>query len=350
MKTLQRVEKTSRRFPGLVEYLTDKLGEGRGTGAERHYHCPFCIDREGSESSKRKLDINILNGKARCYRCGYKAGNLERLLRSFNRGSLPLVEATILVGFMPRETSATLLKSVTAIFEQNTEDTVKAVTPVPLPPEFVMLEDIKDTVVGRLPVNYMKERGAGEELWPHFTIGYAASGTYARRLVFPIFMHGELVYFTSRYCGKHDLKSLNPPMTPEHVSRSDVLFNYDSCVGAKVIAVAEGPFSVMAFADPELECPAVGTLGKEVSESQLALIRGLVAQGLEEVVVSFDPDAGKATDGMMAALQGVVPVVTALKLDHGDPWDRRADLRELLANRGALSLRERVAGRIIRSK
>jgi hypothetical protein len=350
MKLLQRREKTSRKFPGLVEYLDGKLGMSKGSGAERHYHCPFCIDLVGSESSKQKLDVNIMNGKARCYRCGYKAGNLESLLRKLNKGVLTIVEQALIRGVITRDVSTSLVSAVRGIITNNHADDVRGVKPIELPKEFRLVSEIANTVAGKVAVNYLRKRGAEPELWDQFQIGYAATGRYEHRLIFPVFQGGEVVYFTTRYCGQHDLKSLNPPATPGYVSRDDVLFNYDACVGEKRIAMAEGPFSVMAFGDPALECPAAATFGKVFSDAQLILISELVTQGLEELVVAYDPDAGKAIDSLMASLEGVVPIVTSLKIDRGDPWDRRADLPELLKNRGVPSMQDRVRGRLVKSK
>ena len=44
--------------PGLLRYLEKRLGSFTGSGPEYQFWCPFCIDRVGDESSKRKLRFN----------------------------------------------------------------------------------------------------------------------------------------------------------------------------------------------------------------------------------------------------------------------------------------------------
>lgn len=343
------VKKAKREFPGLLEYLESRLGKCQGHGQERHFFCPFCIDRVGSESNKRKLDINVSSGKSGCYRCEYRAGGLEKLFRDMNGGALRLDEARLVYGRVQAPKTPDLADTVRATLREEPVD-VRHLKPVALPREYVKLTSCTTNPNARTAFRYLTKRGAGPELIEAFQIGYAWSGRYAMRLIFPVILGGKVIYWTTRYAGDHAIKSLNPDFEEGYLSKEEILFNYDACVGHKRIAVVEGPFSAMAFHPPELECPAVATFGKSPSARQLAMIEGMVKQGLEEVVIGLDPDAATKIDFLRNALADRVPEVTVLKLGHGDPWDRRADLPELLADRGEMSLAERVRGRFLGSK
>lgn len=283
-----------------------------------------------------------------CYRCEYH-GNLEKLFRGLNKGALTLEAARLVMGQIRTPKASDLVKEVTAILRGEEVD-VRSLKPVGLPSDHHRLTGMNVNANTRTAFRYLEKRGATAEMIEAFDIGYAWSGRYAMRLFFPIKRGGKVVYWTTRYCGDHQIKSLNPDFEDGFLSKEEVLLNYDACVGRRRIALAEGPFSAMGFHDPALDCPALATLGKSPSVTQLKMIEELVHYGLEELVIAYDPDAAAKIESTKNALSGRVPLVTVLKLVQGDPWDRRADLPELLAGRGQLSLSERVRGRFTRSK
>jgi len=333
--------------PSLLDYLQDRLGVAKGTSREREFYCPFCIDRVGDESSKRKLSVNMFEGKVWCFRCEYGTNSLERFFRDLNGGSLKMEELMLLRG-ETKPPARDLAEAVADILagEAGPGKYFKA---VPLPKESVPLNKAKrDSIVYRRAFTYLEGRGytgdALENLIERFQIGYCPSGDYGGRLVFPVFQQGAQVYFTTRYCGNHPAKSKNPPNVPGWYQRDLCLLNYDAVVGQPVVALAEGPFSVAAFEY------AVGSMGKHVSPAQVSLLAALVPYGLQELVIAFDADAGKAIDKMYAVLSDRVPKVTVLPLDHGDPDDRRDELAELLAKRGVRSFADRVRSRFRGSK
>ena len=115
-----------------------------------------------------------------------------------------------------------------------------------------------------------------------------------------------------------------------------MLYNYDGVRGKPIIAVCEGPISSMAFSD------AVALFGKEISQTQLAMIAHLVQFGLEEVIVALDADAGMYSERIYDQLACRVPICSILYFTHGDPDERRDDLAELLESRTVPSLLSRV--------
>jgi len=224
-------KKWDRKWPGLIEYLTQRLGSPIGSGQERHFFCPFCIDKVGSESSKRKLDINIKTGKAGCYRCEYKAGGLEKLFRDMNGGQLRIEEIVILnrAAKLPIP-GQTVLEAVREAMT-DVPATIAHRKPVLMEDVVHPLRELVGSPLARRAFKYLADRGATEEMWRAFDVGYAWDGRWDGHLLFPIRMHGQQLYFTSRNTLPSNLKSLNPSAEDGYLTKEDVLLNYDACVG-----------------------------------------------------------------------------------------------------------------------
>lgn len=335
--------KPRRTFTGLLDYLDHRLGGHQGSGPEYQFFCPFCIDREGSESSKRKLWCNLAVGKSHCFRCTYGSTTWERFFRDLNGGALRLAELSLIKGEMsPPERD--VAAAVGAILHA-TPDGPVTLQPVLCPPDMVRLTPhIHDDPLPlplRRAFRYLRERRISRQTIVRFDLGYCFGGRYAQRLIFPVYQNGQQVYFTNRYCGDgHPCKSLNPPSTPGAFRRNLCLLNYDNVVGRPQVVVVEGPFDAMAAPN------AVALLGKTISTAQVQLLAALVPHGLQEVCVVLDADAHADADAVYARLHGHVPQVRVVYLDHGDPDTRRADLPELLRTAAAPSLADRVRHRV----
>jgi hypothetical protein len=325
----------------LTDYLDRRLGGHDGQYPEYQWACPFCIDRRGDESSKRKLRVNVEKGVVICFRCEYAARNLMRMFRAMNGGKLYLAELALLrhavqAAVPIRQLTARVWESIRGDVRQRGE--VAPLRSVPLPGECVPMVRWASAVF-RKPVTYMTQ-GRGMSLdevacaGERYEIGYCPTGMYSQRLIFPVRMGGEVVYHTNRFCGDHPAKSLNPPNVSGCFSRQNVLLGFDQCVGQELVALVEGPFDMLAFPS------AVAMLGKSLSPSQIVLCEILAEMGTREFVVALDADADPSR--IVAALSGRVPAVSVLPLDYGDPWDRRNDLPDLLEARGSLGVEGRV--------
>ena len=330
-----------RKFPGLLEYLERRLGTYRGNGAEKEFFCPFCIDRIGSESSSRKMWVNVANGKVFCFRCEYGAGGLRRLFLDLNGGSLRYEEIAILRGEMEPPAGLTIRQAVLEMLYADSA-TEKA-EPQKIPDDAISLTQCKwdePPVKLKRGIQYLKKRGVNLLTAHKFDIHFCPYGRYSGRLIFPVYQNGEQVYFTSRYAGHHERKTLNPLNEDGRFRRTDCLLNYDNVIGQKVVAVVEGPFDCMAHEH------AVGLIAKRISETQTRLLEVLAEHGTQEFVVNLDPDAGPEADAVYRKLLGRVPKVTTLILDHGDPHDRRDELPSLMQGRKEPSTRDRVRQRL----
>lgn len=340
-KTLPSPKPKIRQRPSLLDYLESRLGKSTGRGDEKHFFCPFCIDKLGDESSKRKFGFNIDNGKCYCFRCQYGTSSLERFFRDLNNGALRFIELSIIRG-ETKPPSRDLAAAVSNILKTENVNN-KDLKPVPLPAEYKDLTLCHSLSVRR-GHEYLKTRGITPAQIAHYKIGYCPTGRYAQRLIFPVFQNGKQVYFTSRYCGNHDQKGLNPLNEDGSFRRECCLLNYDNAVGAKMVLIVEGAFDMMAHAS------TVALMGKVMSDVQVSLVEDLAKHGLEEAVVVLDPDASKEADEIYKRLLGRVPRVSILRLGYGDPHDRREELPGLLETRSGFNFSASVRARLTGAK
>lgn len=332
----------------LLEYLDERLGKHRGRGPEYSFFCPVCIDRLGSESSKRKLGINLAKGVGGCFRCGYGFRSWERLFRTINGGRLRAEEIQLLAHEVELPKTGTLRDAVSRTVRPSLSVGAHRLRNVPLPSEYRRLEDIpkheRKGIRYRPAFRYLfEQRGATWDDVRRFQIGYCPLGEFARYLIFPVVQNGSIVYFTSRYVTDdppNDMKTKNPENREGFHQRGTCLLNYDACRGQKVIAMIEGAFDCMAYPF------ALGVLGKFLTEAQADLIAALVPFGLEEVMVSLDPHTGVQADAAISALLPRVPRVSQVPLGSGDPWEVRGDLEALTASRREPGVLDRVSQRI----
>jgi len=330
----------ARTYTGLTEYLDRRLGSHSGNGPEYQYYCPFCIDRLGDESDKKKLWVNTSKGVAVCYRCGFGARSIRSLFKSMNGGRLLAEERDIIKGEVARTTEAVNKQVIMILYGDKDEklNLRRVYTPremIPLAPEFDSPRPLS-----RVGVRYLKGRGCTKELAETFHIGYCPTGEYAGYLVFPVWQGSEQVYFTTRFAGNSPLKSKNPKNRDGYYDKSHCLLNFDNVIGAEVVTIAEGPFSVMAHEH------GVGLMGKTISDEQIGLLEVLAAYGTKEFVVSLDADAGMNAEQVYDDLVDRLPKVTLLSLSHGDPDDNKGDLPTLMEGRGEPTLADRVGLRL----
>lgn len=322
----------------LIEYLTKRLGVPTGNGPEYQFYCPACIDRHGSESSKRKLGLNIVLQRGQCWRCEFKFRRLAYLFRYLNGGFLTIQEKILL-----KEDPPIPLESVRKTVVSLLRTGKKREAPLrrrKLPDHHVQLTRANiDRPALRRAGAYLRRRKVPLERALAFQLGFCTSGEYAGYLVFPVFQGGELVYWTTRYCGKHFIKSKNPPKEDGAYSREHCLLNYDNVIGEPVVSLVEGGFDCM------IPTPAVGLMGKVMNPVQARLFDGLVEYGLEELVITLDPGTGAAVDEIRDELSDRVPKVSVVYLGHGDPAERAEEMPELLLTRRQPTLRDRVASR-----
>lgn len=332
----------------LLDYLDSRLGRHSGRGPEYQFPCPACIDRIGSESSKRKFSINLDRRKGQCFRCEFKFRDIAHLFKYLNNGRLT-VEERILLREDPPIIVGSVEKTVRTLLRKTGTHTPE-LRPEPLPREYVKLDESTRKNPALKRAHLYLERRVPLELAKAFDVGFCASGEYAGYLIFPVVQGGRVVYWTNRFAGKSArIKSKNPPKRPGYFSREHCLLNYDRVVGKRVVQLVEGPFDCMAPPN------AIALMGRVMSPEQGRLIVALVEHGLRELVLLLDPGTGKDIDHVRAQLQDAVPKVTALDLSRfrradgeiGDPADLREELPTLLRKRRVPTLVDRARLRLV---
>jgi hypothetical protein len=333
-----------------VAYLDQRQGAHDGRWPEFQWACPFCVDLVGDESRKRKLRVNVAKQVANCFRCGFN-GTLADVFRGLNPGGKLLAHEIEILERAPeaRDIRLSLAQEVLLKFYGRDRRKVDELLPVPLPPEYLPLDPNDPlTLFG---YNYLTlppaqgGRQVDSAFIPLMQIGFCVTGRYQFRLVFPVVQGGQVVYFTTRYCGDHPVKSLNPKDERFRHTKGTCLLNYDVCFGEPVVGVVEGPLSAIGLH------PAVCLLGKTVSPTQLGLLETLAANGTEEFVLGMDPDAGPEEYETYRELTGRLPKVSYLPLRDGDPDDMRKAGRmpELVESRREMTVADRVRGTFSRS-
>jgi len=325
----------------LIEYLDRRLGIHTGNGSELQFHCPACLDRLGSEGDSRKFALNIDKQKGRCFRCEFAFRSMEQLFRYMNGGNVTPQERIMLQREPPMvETSIsnTVRELLCATITAKAESLKKHRLPTG-----AKLLDASNTQ--RMPfkraLRYItKERGFTLEHAMRFKTHYCARGEYAGYLIFPVYQGGELVFWTSRYCGHHRLKSRNPKKDGGRYGREHCLLGFDEVVGEKIVALVEGPID--RWAPPA----AVALMGKEMSTFQIQLVAILVELGLEELVIMLDPGTGVKIDQIYAATVDFVPKVRVCYLDEDDPAERKDEMDELMEQRRVPTLSDRIRSRL----
>ena len=324
--------------PDLLKYLEKRLGKAVPNGDELQFHCPYCMDRTGSESDEPKLWVNPLKGAVWCFRCEKGFNGYEGFFKSLNQGILDAEGAALCSG--EQKPTSNLKGALRASLRPTAINPaqVAKLKPQPLPTGYLALTKAD---VGSLPrrqgYKYLSSRGISIETAELFHIGYCPIGERAGHLIFPVYQNGVCVYWTTRLTHNEGPKSRNPDNRDGFFRRTDCLLNYDSVVGQPMVCVVEGPFDCMAYG-----ARGVAMLGKVLSDQQCALLESLVPLGLQELVLSLDPDAAKEQDKIRKRLLHRIPKVSCVFLDGGDPHDLRDKIDDVLALRKEPTIADRV--------
>lgn len=332
-------------FP-LVQRLTAHLGRGSRSGDEIRYVCPFCHGSRSGRRTKRKLYVNIKKQLAHCWVCGYQ-GSVRRLFRDLNGGELLADDEIVLdeKGAVPKETLVqTVYRQIYPDPDQSVD--LSRLKPEPIPEEAERLSGQPSLLAGKA-LKYLRNRGVTGKLIRRFDIHYAASGPYAGYLIFPIDQFGKRVYFATRYAGGAALKSKNPPKREDkhgnltHHTSGTCLLGFDRVRYHRSAALVEGPFDAMAFRR------AIAGLGKSLTNTQIDLIRQLVKDGLEDLIIALDSGAAEEAELLYKTLSNIVPSVRVMYYpDEGDPHEFRDQIRELCRGASAPTLERSVIQRL----
>lgn len=270
----------------LREALEKKLGSPLGqNGQDVDYPCPFCEKL----SQTHKLHVNYdkgENGVAICHGpCGYKTGDLTRLIRD-------------LFGGLPKNLNrliarARLLMDVEQIL--NKRDDKQVVQEIELPESFMRIP-YRGTGIAKTLRRYLDSRGFNYDDIDKYGLGYFADEREKAYgyVIFPYYMGGKCVYWQGRCVEPltHHWpkfrwrdgppKNYNPPGT----GKKSLLYGYDQALGQKTGFAVEGPLDAIAWGPGGL-----GLTSKHLHEDQ---IRAISLLDFDRIIVCLD---GPKADG-----------------------------------------------------
>ena len=247
------------------ELLLDLLGRGLGSAyrlkdSEVQFFCPKC------NHHKRKLQVNLSNGKSHCWVCNFSAHTAPQLLQKINAPKSLIKEVLELVGDYR---------------DYRIDKKEKTQWNVSLPECFHPLWNKSNDILYKHAINYLYKRGISEQDMLRYGIGYCSDGVYSNRIIIPSYdLEGKLNYYIARDMFPNSkMKYKNPPMSKDVVV-FELFINWN-----KPIVLCEGAFDAIA-----IKRNAIPLLGKFPSKS---LVRRIVQERVKHIYIALDNDARK---------------------------------------------------------
>lgn len=294
----------------LNQCIESSIGPGVQDGPETDYTCPFCVNAGFASASH--LHVNYRKNKALCHRCGWGCRDLKFLVLAI-LGKIPR-SISRLTSDQDVEDVVYDILFKSAPTEQAVQDEV-----VTLPSDFAILTPNLNDRLGRVVLDYLTTRGVPFERLVEVGAGYCRDGALRGYAIFPVFVRGDLVTYTSR-------RVVGLGSKVRHAGASAAkraLFNYDNVQHARRVFIGEGPFDAWAF-QKRLDAGdgGIATLGTSISSTQIRLIADLPCS---EVVVCYDADAPtKALDVAAAISRSSSKTVSVMYPDR-DPDEYSLD-------------------------
>lgn len=290
--------------------------------------CPFCESRGFSADINFHLGLNTFNGKAHCFRCDWRSGNLLYTAKQLRYA------LDITFDLSERELRRKVAEP---------EKVEKKAKQVQLPDEYERLPDTAD-FIGRKVQRYLAGRGVSLLQIIRHKIGYAAAGKYAWRAIVPVLGRGGGTFGWVSRAIKQDQepKYLNSPGLK-------MLWNTETVAGTAV--VVEGVMDALRVETALLQTTgmaAVARLGSSITQIQLDQLRQY-----EKLIIFPDFDTagihGARELGARTAEAGIVTSVIVPKwmtgADPGSMTDE--EILELIGQAvpwsSSVSLRMRLA-------
>jgi 5S rRNA maturation endonuclease (ribonuclease M5) len=241
----------------ILALLQEVLGPYIQQKDEYLFNCAFC------HHQKKKLSINILTYKWKCWVCHARGSHLIWLLRKLNLSTDQMHRAKELLG----DVEVKKYKSTDEV-----EVTLR------LPPEYIPMWVTSNKLSYNYALSYLKKRQIRtDDIFRH-RIGYCETGKYAGRIIIPSYdKDNQLNYFVARSFYDTNMKYKNPP-----VSKNVIVFENQISWQSPVILV-EGIFDAIA-----LRHNAIPLLGKNIPRK---LEKALVENNVSNVIIFLDNDA-----------------------------------------------------------
>lgn len=276
--------------------------------------CPGCM--------LQKLSVNVEKRRWRCFRCEQYAVNaLGAKVPSFGAGGVFQL-VMWLERCTPRQAAEFLVATTASRNDPNVgipdfewqlgpAPEGVALLPTGLPENCLAVTSI-------LP--YMVRRGITLRDAAEFGLGWCPTGWVAHRLVFPVWMGGQCVYWQARAMWdkeEHDeaahgkfRKTLNPARERGglfYYGSGDVLGNLDQAATYPRVAITEGPTSGIRTGPS-----AIWTYGKQLQPAQIAL---LIRYGVRAVDFMWDGPTASEPQGAWQAMIAKAALLCGVGID-----------------------------------
>ena len=246
-----------------VKIVNDVLGSCYKQGTEHLYTCPYC------NHHKKKFSINFDINVFKCWVCDIRGRDIRRIVRRFG-SFIKLKEWDKVSGIIDFSSMQ---------FDLFAEEESTVPQRLDLPSEFKTLTG-KHSVVDRIPLSYLSNRGIDTYDLLQYKIGYCSEGEYKGRVIVPSFdINGYVNYFIARSYMGDWLRYKNP-----NVSR-DIIFNELSIDWDSDVILVEGVFDAIVAGN------AVALLGSTLREESILFQH--IAKNDSSVFIALDPDAEK---------------------------------------------------------
>jgi len=253
-----------------LQVLKDVLGSYHVSGAEHLFSCPYC------KHHKRKMSINLLIGKWKCWICDKAGNNPISLIRKFGSTSA-LREWQKYDDRTDLSSAADELENL--FITEHEEEEIK----IDLPKEYQSLAKKECPVSGIAAKSYLNKRRITLSDALYWKIGYCTRGEYEGRIIIPSFnKDGYPNYFIARTYEGHWKKYLNPTGTP----KSKIIFNELYLDFNKPLTIVEGVFDAIVAGQN-----SVPLLGSTLRKNHKLFQE--IAKNDSIVYLALDPDAHK---------------------------------------------------------
>lgn len=257
----------------VKEWLLDNLGNPVESHGKHGLH--FCYDEFLVNDSKKKLYVNVEDGK-RCGKwSGFKSGDggdFIELVAKYNSTSRKVAYQQILSSFSKNI-------DINAVFNNIDEKKVKKEEVeriVDLPDKLYRL-DKEDEYSGKY-TTYLRKRGMSEEFIKDCYYSYARkymnhNFAFHNYVILPYKdKFGKIIYWTARAVVNVEPRYYNCPMS----DASNYVYNIDT--ESQNAVMCEGIFDSESFEDRS----GISTGGKNLTDSQ---IQKIVAKKFEEIII-----------------------------------------------------------------
>lgn len=267
--------------------------------------CPFCAERGETPDTRFRLGINTKKGLAHCYNCKWASRDERKIVKELSR----VFGVTVRLRYRPKE--------------QEEKKTIE-LTPTGFPCEYERFTHGTDDPVARKAMTYLRSRKISLLQIAKHSIGYAAYGRMAWRVLFPVFGPRDKVYGCVG-------RAFGVAMTPKYLNTPNIKLLWNAHRVGRVAIVVEGVTDALRVErrmPMEMGAVPVARLGSTITRHQLEQL-----EQYKKIIILPDWDrAGvEGAIDLAARCEGMnVRIAVPHVMDGRDPGSLQFDVKEAL--------------------